>query len=168
MEKQQQALHVLQTILETLCDRPAECLIQGVVRDGGTDFHISPAPTDTGKLFGRGGHNLRTIRSVMVMVGIKHNAQYQVKLAGDTPPMSAETMPLPMSAPAREGEPACVHCGCTESNACLITLPAVANPAGPIERQIPCTWVDPAQTQGRPVCNNPECLRKEQLHRRRN
>lgn len=124
MEPHEEVLLMLQSILDCTLDHPENCTVKGTVTDTGTDFVILPAPSDVGKVVGRAGRTARSIRILLGAASANHRTKYSLNIQ----------------------EPTCVHCGCTQNNACRTTM---GN----------CHWV--SDFLPRAVCSGRECIEKE-------
>jgi predicted RNA-binding protein YlqC (UPF0109 family) len=72
---------ILLSIVTAIVDNPDKIDIKEEEVEGVTNFIISVAPEDMGKIIGKGGKVIRAIRAVMKIPAIKSNKRIFVSLA---------------------------------------------------------------------------------------
>lgn len=71
----------LLSIVTAIVDNPDKIDIKEENVEGVTNFIITVAPEDMGKIIGKGGKVIRAIRSVMKIPAIKNNQRIYISLA---------------------------------------------------------------------------------------
>lgn len=71
----------LLTIVSAIVDNPDKVDIKEEDNEGVTNFVITVAPEDMGKIIGKGGKVIRAIRNVMKIPAIKNNQRIYISLA---------------------------------------------------------------------------------------
>jgi len=71
---------ILLSIVSTIVDNPDKIEIKEEETDGVTNFIITVAPEDMGKIIGKGGKVIRAIRTVMKIPAIKNNKRIFISL----------------------------------------------------------------------------------------
>ncbi|MGA2911501.1 MAG: KH domain-containing protein [Candidatus Levyibacteriota bacterium] len=71
----------LLSIVTAIVDNPDRIDIKEEEVEGVTNFIITVAPEDMGKIIGKGGKVIRAIRSVMKIPAIKNNQRIYISLA---------------------------------------------------------------------------------------
>jgi predicted RNA-binding protein YlqC (UPF0109 family) len=71
----------LLTIVSAIVDNPDKVDIKEEDNEGVTNFVITVAPEDMGKIIGKGGKVIRAIRNVMKVPAIKNNQRIYISLA---------------------------------------------------------------------------------------
>lgn len=74
----------LQYIIASIVDKPDDVLIDEQDDNGSISFTITVAPDDMGKVIGKEGKVIRSIRNVMKIKAMKQNKRINIQLA-DTP-----------------------------------------------------------------------------------
>ncbi len=72
---------ILLNIVTAIVDNPDKIDIKEEEVEGVTNFTITVAPEDMGKIIGKGGKVIRAIRSVMKIPAIKNNQRIYISLA---------------------------------------------------------------------------------------
>jgi predicted RNA-binding protein YlqC (UPF0109 family) len=94
MEKDQEFLEI---VAKALVDNPQDIKVKRVVDEMGVLLTLDVNPADMGKIIGRSGNTAKAMRTLLRVVGMKHNARVNLKInepEGSTRMMSA---PMPMS-----------------------------------------------------------------------
>lgn len=71
----------LTLIVSSIVDHPKKVKIQEVEQDGLVQFIISVEAEDMGKIIGKEGKVIRSIRNVMKILAMKHDKRINVQLA---------------------------------------------------------------------------------------
>ena len=85
MEHQDRAF--LEYVVKSLVDHPEEVKVDRVVDEMGVLITLDVHPEDMGKIIGRSGNTAKAIRTLLRVVGMKHNARVNLKInepAGST------------------------------------------------------------------------------------
>jgi hypothetical protein len=85
MEHQDKAF--LEYVVKSLVDHPEEVKVDRVVDEMGVLITLDVHPEDMGKIIGRSGNTAKAIRTLLRVVGMKHNARVNLKInepAGST------------------------------------------------------------------------------------
>ena len=83
----------LEFVVKGLVEHPAEVKINRAVDEMGVLLTLDLHPDDMGKVIGRSGNTAKAIRTLLRVVGMKHNARVNLKInepAGSTRPMGGE------------------------------------------------------------------------------
>ncbi len=72
-------------IVSALVENPTKVEIQENEEDGIVLFTISVAPEDMGKIIGKEGKVIRSIRNIMKILAMKQNKKIQIQLSDDSP-----------------------------------------------------------------------------------
>jgi predicted RNA-binding protein YlqC (UPF0109 family) len=89
MAEKQQDQEFLEFIVKTLVDHPEDVKIERKVDEMGVLMMLDINPEDMGKVIGRQGNTAKAIRTLLRIVGMKHNARVNLKInepAGSTRP----------------------------------------------------------------------------------
>lgn len=70
----------LEMVVKALVDNPADVAIERTVDEMGVLLTMSVNPTDMGKIIGRQGNTAKAIRTLLRVVGMKHNARVNLKI----------------------------------------------------------------------------------------
>lgn len=70
----------LETIVTSLVDHPADVKIDRTVDEMGVLLTLSINQSDMGKIIGRSGNTAKAIRTLLRVVGMKHNARVNLKI----------------------------------------------------------------------------------------
>ncbi|HUD05002.1 MAG TPA: KH domain-containing protein [Patescibacteria group bacterium] len=84
----------LLSIVNAIVDNPDKVEIKEEEVEGVTNFTITVAPEDMGKIIGKGGKVIRAIRTVMKIPAIKANKRIFVSLT-EIPQVEGSEMPQP-------------------------------------------------------------------------
>lgn len=71
----------LQFIIASIVDNPDAVAIDEQEENGNVNFTISVAPDDMGKIIGKEGKVIRSIRNVMKIKAMKQNKRINIQLA---------------------------------------------------------------------------------------
>ena len=77
----------LEMVVKELVENPNEVVIDRTVDEMGVLLTLSVSPADMGKIIGRQGNTAKAIRTLLRVVGMKHNARVNLKInepAGST------------------------------------------------------------------------------------
>lgn len=77
MEKDSQ---FLEFVVQALVDNPNDVKIARVVDEMGVLLTLDVNPADMGKVIGREGNTAKAIRTLLRVVGMKHNARVNLKI----------------------------------------------------------------------------------------
>ncbi|HBM45668.1 MAG: hypothetical protein UT05_C0004G0027 [Parcubacteria group bacterium GW2011_GWF2_38_76] len=98
MEKDQEFLEL---VAKSLVDNPQDIKVKRVVDEMGVLLTLDVNPADMGKIIGRSGNTAKAMRTLLRVVGMKHNARVNLKInepEGSTRPMSPMSSMSPQSA----------------------------------------------------------------------
>lgn len=70
----------LQYILTTIVDNPDKVMIEEIEENGTVRFLVTVASEDMGKVIGKNGKVIRSIRNVMKIPAIKQNKRIDISL----------------------------------------------------------------------------------------
>ncbi len=70
----------LEMLVKALVDSPQEVVIDRKVDEMGVLLTLSVAQSDMGKIIGRSGNTAKAIRTLLRVVGMKHNARVNLKI----------------------------------------------------------------------------------------
>lgn len=70
----------LEFLIKALVDNPQEVKIDRTVDEMGVLLTLSVAQADMGKIIGRSGNTAKAIRTLLRVVGMKHNARVNLKI----------------------------------------------------------------------------------------
>ncbi|MCC6198749.1 KH domain-containing protein [Candidatus Nomurabacteria bacterium] len=70
----------LEMLIKALVDNPQDVAIDRKVDEMGVLLTLSVAPSDMGKIIGRSGNTAKAIRTLLRVVGMKHNARVNLKI----------------------------------------------------------------------------------------
>lgn len=87
----------LEYVIKSLVDHPDDVVIVRSVDEMGVLLTLTVSPEDMGKIIGRDGNIAKAIRTLLRVVGMKHNARVNLKINepvggkrfGDTPEMKS-------------------------------------------------------------------------------
>ena len=77
MEQDQQFLDY---VIKALVDNPSNVKINRTVDEMGVLLTLEVNPVDMGKVIGRSGNTAKAIRTLLRVVGMKHNARVNLKI----------------------------------------------------------------------------------------
>ena len=75
---------LLHRIVLALVDSPDEVQVKSADSEQGTTFLVIVAPTDVGKVIGKGGRNAQALRSLLSAFGMKLRARYTLDIVSPT------------------------------------------------------------------------------------
>ena len=78
MQDQDQAF--LDYVIKSLVDNPDAVVITRVVDEMGVLLALTVSPDDMGKIIGRDGNIAKALRTLLRVVGMKHNARVNLKI----------------------------------------------------------------------------------------
>lgn len=96
----------LEYVVKAIVDNPEQVNIDRAVDEMGVLLTLSVHPDDMGKIIGRQGNTARAIRTLLKVVGLKHNARVNLKInepegrtmsTGSTETATPEQAPAPGS-----------------------------------------------------------------------
>lgn len=70
----------LDFVIKALVDHPEQVVIVRSVDEMGVLLTLSVAPDDMGKIIGRDGNIAKALRTLLRVVGMKHNARVNLKI----------------------------------------------------------------------------------------
>lgn len=70
----------LDTVIKALVDNPDQVIITRSVDEMGVLLTLTVAPDDMGKIIGRDGNIAKALRTLLRVVGMKHNARVNLKI----------------------------------------------------------------------------------------
>lgn len=70
----------LEMLVKALVDNPQDVVIDRTVDEMGVLLTLSVAQADMGKIIGRSGNTAKAIRTLLRVVGMKHNARVNLKI----------------------------------------------------------------------------------------
>ena len=70
----------LETLIKALVDHPEDVKIERKVDEMGVLMMLDINPEDMGKVIGRQGNTSKAIRTLLRIVGMKHNARVNLKI----------------------------------------------------------------------------------------
>lgn len=70
----------LEYIVKGLVDHPEKVAIKRVVDEMGVLLTLTVAPEDMGKIIGKAGNTAKSIRTLLRVVGMKHDARVNLKI----------------------------------------------------------------------------------------
>jgi predicted RNA-binding protein YlqC (UPF0109 family) len=98
MSEKYQDQEFLEFVVKSLVDNPNEVKIERRVDEMGVLITLDVNPVDMGKIIGRQGNTAKAIRTLLRVVGMKHNARVNLKIN--------EPAGSPLARPAAITEPA--------------------------------------------------------------
>lgn len=96
MSEKYQDQEFLESLIKSLVDNPQDVKIARKVDEMGVLMTLDVNPADMGKIIGRQGNTAKAIRTLLRVVGMKHNARVNLKI---NEPAGSER-PAPKSAAA--------------------------------------------------------------------
>ncbi len=88
-----EVLTYLDMTIKALVDKPEDAKIVKTIDEMGVLMTVDVAPEDMGKLIGRQGATAKSIRTLLRVVGMKHNQRVNMKInepAGRVKPMASD------------------------------------------------------------------------------
>jgi uncharacterized protein len=70
----------LDTVIKALVDNPDAVVIKRSVDEMGVLLELTVSPDDMGKIIGRDGNIAKALRTLLRVVGMKHNARVNLKI----------------------------------------------------------------------------------------
>src|SRR3990172_3461910 len=70
----------LEYVIKALVDNPNDVKINRTVDEMGVLLTLTVDPADMGKIIGRSGNTAKAIRTLLKVVGMKHNARVNLKI----------------------------------------------------------------------------------------
>ena len=80
MTTMERDVQFLETVVKSLVDNPADVKINRTVDEMGVLITLDVNPADMGKIIGRSGNTAKAIRTLLRVVGMKHNARVNLKI----------------------------------------------------------------------------------------
>ena len=93
----------LEFVVKALVDNPNDVKIKRTVDEMGVLLTLDVNAADMGKVIGRSGNTAKAIRTLLRVVGMKHNARVNLKISepeGGVKSMGAEMDAAPSASPA--------------------------------------------------------------------
>ena len=100
MAEKYQDQEFLESLIKSLVDNPQDVKIVRKVDEMGVLMTLDVNPADMGKIIGRQGNTAKAIRTLLRVVGMKHNARVNLKI---NEPEGSERL-APKSAAAGMGD----------------------------------------------------------------
>lgn len=89
----------LEFLIKSIVDHPEDVKIDRKVDEMGVLLTLLVSPKDMGQVVGRGGSTAKAIRSLLRIVGIKHNARVNLKIEEPEGSERARSASAPVAAP---------------------------------------------------------------------
>lgn len=70
----------LEYVVKALVDTPDEVSVSRAVDEMGVLLTLTVSPSDMGKIIGKDGNNAKALRTLLRVVGMKHNARVNLKI----------------------------------------------------------------------------------------
>lgn len=83
----------LEFLVKSMVDRPDDVKITRVVDEMGVLLTLEVNPEDMGKVIGKDGGTAKAIRTILRVVGMKHNARVNLKI---NEPVGGKRSPSPL------------------------------------------------------------------------
>lgn len=80
MAEKHQDQEFLEFVVKALVDHPSEVKVTRAVDEMGVLMTLDVHPDDMGKTIGRSGNTAKAIRTLLRVVGMKHNARVNLKI----------------------------------------------------------------------------------------
>ena len=80
MTEKYQDQEFLELVVKALVDNPGQVKIERRVDEMGALMTLDVSPEDMGKIIGRQGNTAKAIRTLLRVVGMKHNARVNLKI----------------------------------------------------------------------------------------
>lgn len=102
----------LEMLVKELVDNPSDVKVTRTVDEMGVLLTLDINPTDMGKIIGRSGRTAKAIRTLLRVVGMKHNARVNMKInepegsnrgANSESAMSEQPAPVAADEPEEDG-----------------------------------------------------------------
>lgn len=93
MAEKYQDQEFLDSLIKSLVDNPSDVKLTRTVDEMGVLMTLDVNPADMGKIIGRQGNTAKAIRTLLRVVGMKHNARVNLKI--NEPAGSTRTMHVP-------------------------------------------------------------------------
>lgn len=87
----------LEMTIKALADHPEAVKINRTVDEMGVLLTLDVHPEDMGKIIGRSGNTAKAIRTLLRVVGMKHNARVNLKINEPEGGMRSQTPGMPMT-----------------------------------------------------------------------
>lgn len=71
---------LVETLAKALVDAPEEVSVEVFEDDDGTEFSLTVAERDLGRVIGRGGRTARCLRSILHAAGVKAHSRYTLEI----------------------------------------------------------------------------------------
>ncbi len=105
MSEKYQDQEFLEFVVKSLVDNPNEVKIERRVDEMGVLITLDVNPADMGKIIGRQGNTAKAIRTLLRVVGMKHNARVNLKI-NEPADGSGRPAGSPLARPGAITEPA--------------------------------------------------------------
>ena len=101
MSEKFQDQEFLENLIKSLVDNPGDVKLNRKVDEMGVLMTLDVNPADMGKVIGRQGNTAKAIRTLLRVVGMKHNARVNLKI--NEPVGSERTVPVSVPKSAAAG-----------------------------------------------------------------
>jgi uncharacterized protein len=71
---------LVENIARALVDAPDQVAVEAVEHGGDTVLNLRVAPQDVGKIIGKQGRTVRSLRTIVGAAGIKHRRRYSLEV----------------------------------------------------------------------------------------
>jgi len=100
MSEKYQDQEFLESLVKSLVDNPQDVKLNRKVDEMGVLMTLDVNPADMGKIIGRQGNTAKAIRTLLRVVGMKHNARVNLKI--NEPAGSERPTPIKSAAAGME------------------------------------------------------------------
>ena len=80
MGKNSNVQALVHRMVVALVDQPEKVQVTSADSEQGTNFQVTVAPTDVGKVIGKDGRTARSLRSLLSAFGMKSKARYSLDI----------------------------------------------------------------------------------------
>ncbi|MFQ5606387.1 MAG: KH domain-containing protein [Candidatus Zixiibacteriota bacterium] len=70
----------IMTVVRALVDSPDEVEVEEVLDERGAMYELRVAPTDLGKVIGKGGQTVRSLRTLISAIAAKHGKRVALEI----------------------------------------------------------------------------------------
>lgn len=74
---------LVETLAKALVDAPDQVSVEPFEDEDGTEFSLTVAENDLGRVIGRGGRTARCLRSILHAAGVKAHSDYTLEIVED-------------------------------------------------------------------------------------
>jgi len=89
----------VETIVKAIVNNPDKVKTDRIIDERGVLITLDVDPADMGYVIGRGGQTARSIRTLLKIVGAKHNARVNLKINEPEGGRGPRTMPVQSATP---------------------------------------------------------------------